>query len=355
MYMPILKWRQGEYLALDRLDSKVKDKVLPLVEIPPIEWDFEKNKQAKTINEHLEPFARRLDKKWNNRKALIDLNLLDPEVSMNDGSHPVIYIFSNVRKLNNKTVPVTGLDRIKSFQQAIKKVVRYDKNGVCIRLKFKDIVKASVGTYIDSMVKEFNINYDDVDLVLDLEAPNYEPLQKFVRVIRNAIINLPQTKYARSFTIASTAFPSSMGAVRKSINIIERSEWLFYLEYLSQVEKGEAEPIFGDYVIAHPKLLTLDMRTVTPAASLRYTIDDAWYIDKGNSVREKGFGQYKKICKKLVMSKHFMGAHYSKADNHIKDCSEGKVSTGNLTVWRWVGTNHHITKVVNDCANFLYI
>ena len=42
MYIPILKWRQGEYLALDRLEDRVKDKVLPLIEIPPIEWDFEK-------------------------------------------------------------------------------------------------------------------------------------------------------------------------------------------------------------------------------------------------------------------------------------------------------------------------
>ena len=353
--MPILKWRQGEYLALDRLDSKVKDKVFPLIEIPPIEWDFEKSKKAKKIDEHLEPFAKRLDKKWTNRKAFIDLNYIDPAISMNDGSHPVIYIFGNVKKLNNKTIPVTGLDRSKSFQQAIKKVVRSDNNGVCIRLKFKDIVKASVGTNIDSIVKEFNINIEDVDIVLDLEAPNYKPLQQFVRVIRNAITNLPQTKYARSFVIASTAFPSSMGDVRQGFNIVERSEWLFYLEYYSQMEKSDPTPLFGDYAIAHPKLLQLDMRIVKPAASLRYTIDDAWYIRKGTNVRDNGLGQYKNICGELVKSKYYMGDNYSKGDMRIKECSKVEYKTGNLTVWRWVGTNHHITKVVNDCANFPYV
>ena len=353
--MPILKWRQGEYLALERLDSKVKDMVLPLVEIPPIEWDFETKEEAKTIDKHLEPFAVRLDKKWTNRKALLDLSLLSPEMAMNDGSHPVIYIFNNVRKFNNKAIPVTGLDRKKSFQQAIKKVVRDDKNGVCIRLKFKDIVKDSVGTNINSMIEEFNIKFDAVDLVLDLEAPNYKPLQQFVRVIRNAIINLPQIKHARSFTIASTAFPPSMGNVGRGVNIVERSEWLFYLEYYSQMENSEPEPLFGDYAIAHPKIPQLDMRTVKPAASLRYTIDDAWYIHKGPNVRDNGFGQYKDFCEKLIKSNYYLGDHYSQGDMRIKHCGNDKTKTGNLTVWRWVGTNHHITKVVNDCANFLYV
>ena len=67
MYVPILKWRQGEYLALGQLHPNVKDKVIPLIEIPPIEWDFEQKKEAKTIDEHLKPFANRLVKKWKYR------------------------------------------------------------------------------------------------------------------------------------------------------------------------------------------------------------------------------------------------------------------------------------------------
>jgi hypothetical protein len=38
-------------------------------------------------------------------------------------------------------------------------------------------------------------------------------------------------------------------------------------------------------------------------------------------------------------------------DEYISDCSEGSESTGTLTTWRWVGANHHITRVVNDLAN----
>ncbi|WP_198245633.1 beta family protein [methane-oxidizing endosymbiont of Gigantopelta aegis] len=40
-YVPILKWRLGEYQALLRLDKNIKDNIRPLIVIPPVEFDFE--------------------------------------------------------------------------------------------------------------------------------------------------------------------------------------------------------------------------------------------------------------------------------------------------------------------------
>ncbi len=351
-YVPILKWRQGEYLALERLASQIKEKVFPLIEIPPIEWDFEKNKKAKSIDEHLEPFSNRLDKKWASRNAYLDLNYIDPNISMSDGSHPVTYIFDNVSTKNENVIPVTGLDRNKLYQKAVKQVVQASNNGVCIRLKSKDIVKANMGISVESMLNYFNVGVDDVDIVLDLEAPSYNPLRQFVSVSRKAIRNVPEIDKMRSLTIASTNFPDSMGKLNQGVNIRKRTEWLFYLEYRSQMGKNEIKPNFGDYAIAHPKLLQLDMRAITPSASLRYTIDDAWRIHKGTNVRKNGFGQYQEICREIMNSRHYMGEGYSKGDERIKECATGEATTGNLTLWRWVGTNHHITKIVRDCANF---
>ena len=34
-YVPILKWRQGEYQALLRLPDAVKDRTVPLIEVTP--------------------------------------------------------------------------------------------------------------------------------------------------------------------------------------------------------------------------------------------------------------------------------------------------------------------------------
>ena len=95
----------------------------------------------------------------------------------------------------------------------------------------------------------------------------------------------------------------------------------------------------------------MDMRIIKPAASLRYTIDDNWIVVKGKNVRDYKFKQYIEICQSVVNSGHFGGSNYSLGDEFIFDCSKGNKSTGNLTTWRWVGINHHMTKVVNDLSN----
>ena len=39
-YVPILKWRQGEYQALWRLADATKDRTVPLIEITPPDFDW---------------------------------------------------------------------------------------------------------------------------------------------------------------------------------------------------------------------------------------------------------------------------------------------------------------------------
>ncbi len=47
-YVPSLKWRLAEYQALCRLHEPVKDRITPLINVPPLEWYFEEKKLKKT-------------------------------------------------------------------------------------------------------------------------------------------------------------------------------------------------------------------------------------------------------------------------------------------------------------------
>ncbi len=352
MYVPILKWRQGEYLALERLDSPVKDHVMPLIEIPPIGWDFEKGRLAKTIDQHLEKFAHRFHSKWKERSAFIDLALLDPTHRMIDTSHPMTYVFNGVRDLGESAIPVTGLSRDNDYQEAVRRVVEFDKKGLCVRLVFEDIAKNDAEVLLDALSLFHKVNIRDIDIVLDLKSPNFHPIDHFARALNMALRRLPKISQYRTFTLAATSFPKTMGQMKRGSQIIERSEWLLYKTFVSKNTELKLKPQFGDYAIAHPSLPELDMRLLKPAASLRYTVDDSWYIGKGTNVRDNGFGQYVDICGSLVSEGYFLGSGYSKGDLYILACSERRGSTGNLSVWRWVGTNHHITKVVRDIASF---
>jgi hypothetical protein len=79
--------------------------------------------------------------------------------------------------------------------------------------------------------------------------------------------------------------------------------------------------------------------------------------DRGNkNNRDSGLAEYTKICKFVVDSDFFMGADYSDGDTCIEECSKRPKSTSNAGIGgpqQWIerGTNHHITKVVNDLSS----
>jgi hypothetical protein len=64
MYVPALRWRQGEYQALFRLATAAKDRIVPYITIPEVEFDFELWQPKKTVQEHVHPFPARFNAKW---------------------------------------------------------------------------------------------------------------------------------------------------------------------------------------------------------------------------------------------------------------------------------------------------
>ena len=73
-YVPSLRWRMGEYQALSRLSDEAKARVVPFIVVPEIEFDFEEWAPKKTVQEHVEPFAKRFKQKWGMRPAWIDVH-----------------------------------------------------------------------------------------------------------------------------------------------------------------------------------------------------------------------------------------------------------------------------------------
>jgi hypothetical protein len=49
-YVPVLRWRQGEFGALSELRQNQKDALTPLIDVPPIAWDFEEDRPSREID-----------------------------------------------------------------------------------------------------------------------------------------------------------------------------------------------------------------------------------------------------------------------------------------------------------------
>jgi len=357
-YVPCLRWKQGEYLAVFQLPPTTRRMFTPLIEIPGLGWDFEDEKEKKTIDELLTDFAlKKIYKKWGSSPCFVDLNLIPSSKRMKNSIHPVRFIFDELRWLGCQSIPVTGLFRDGEYQREIKAASATDQRGVCLRITIEQAAKNSFKGELNSLLSMLGIRASDSDFILDLGAPtNFRPLDGFSKAIQAIVSKLPYLNGWRTFTILGTSFPKTMGGIRKGGEIVPRYEWKLYNILVDDLKKaGIRLPAFGDYAINHPKVLEKDMRPLKPSATIRYTIDDSWYIVKGENVRDKKFGkfkQYRDLSRKFIDSKYYYGPAFSWGDNFVQECASGRGKTGNLSTWRQVGTNHHIVKVIQDIASF---
>jgi len=353
-YVPCLRWKQGEYQAVWRLSNReAKKHFTPLIEVPEIGWDFEKKKEAKSIDDHITPFAKRIFDKWGTSLCFIDLHLIKPDERMEDNTHPIQFVFDKLRELKCHALPVTGLNRDIDYQREVKKIVAKNKLGVCLRVNIEETAKHSFKSDVDTLLSQIETQPIFCALVIDLGSPNFLPVEGLSVIIQNIIKKLPYIDKWKDFILLGTSFPETMAVVKKGGELFVRQEWKLYKILIQYLKKAKLRlPTFSDYGISHPNVANVDMRLVKPAATIRYTTNEAWYIVKGKNVRDNDSKQYCQLSELILNSSYYCGPEFSWGDECIKKCGKDGVTTNSLTIWRQVGTNHHIEKAVNDLANF---
>jgi len=349
-YVPCLRWKQGEYQALLLLKNASKKTLTPLIEVSEIGWDFETETFNKTLDEHIAPIAKRIKEKWG-RRCFVDLNILNPHDRLSNGQHPVEFVFNDLRIKKCNAIPVIGMDRDVNYRVAVSQVCSKDNNGICLRLSLEQAAKAKVQNLIDDFLDDIQTNKYECDLILDLGSPNYLPVEGFSKLLQVVVHKLPYLNDWRTFTVIGGSFPSSIAEVSGLKSLVPRYEWVVYKDLVNYLkQKSVRIPTFGDYTISHPKVVMLDMRFIKPSAKLIYTTDNAFYVRKGPNVRDNGFTQYHDFCMELIKSKMFKGETFSAGDKLIHDCAHRTKNPGNLTTWKWVGTNHHMERLIEDIS-----
>jgi hypothetical protein len=350
-YVPVLKWRQGEYQALLRLDDGHRQRVVPLIEVTPPEYDFEEGRLKKTLEKQLEPFARRLKAKWGTQPAFLETVLIEPTARMPGGVHPLTYLLEGTRADGARLIPVTALERDLAHYNAVAAAVLIDGLGIAVRCSLDEIADPDFSIKLAAVIKNLALEPSDVDLIVDLAAKNFEPLDDLADLVSGLFKSDPTYDEVRSLILIGTSFPASMGDIKGPSQTVPRLEWKLYKKVVSSLPKDFPAPTFGDYAISSADMPKGDMRLLKPSASVRYTINDAWLITKGSNVRDNGFEQFRQRCGDVVTSGNAFPPGYSAGSDYVRGCHAKTEKTGNLTTWRWVGTNHHITKVVDDLAS----
>lgn len=350
-YVPALRWRQGEYQALFRLRSAVKDRVMPLITVPPVEFDFELWQPKKTVHEHVHPFIERFLAKWGKRPAWLALDTMIAQGRMNDGSHPLDYLLSGLRRKDAIVLPALPVEIDSDTMDAAARAAALDSQGAAAILRLEDLMGGNPRRAIANFASSLGIDLSELDVIIDLGAPNFEPYRAFATALTAALRRLGNLQEVRNLVLIGTAIPDSFAQLAKGSDEIPRHEWLFYQELLNAMPSGMRKPIYGDHTTVHPDFTARDMRFVKPAGKITYTGPTSYGTRKGKAFRGNEEQMYDH-CHAIVNEPNFgfRGARFSLGDQYIANCASRTVGTGNQTTWKWVAINHHITAVADDLA-----
>jgi len=338
-YVPILKAKEGELIALRHLSAQTKANLTPLIELQPRETSALLGRTLTQIRKGWTPtlpLLMNVDKDYltNSAASAID-NLRN--------------LFAELSTHDFKVIPVTGLRRPTSFNNMISDVVSETDNGICIRLQsldWQDV--SSLENRLRDYVQSISLQLSQVDLVLDYEAflPSY--LGTIVTSAMTAINSIDSIRRYRSLVITATAFPSQSIAQPYTTYRFPRSEFQAWTT-LTHNPSVRRKPIFGDYTTVHPVLPDIDYRYgIKVAPKVKYATDSEWLCLRWDA---RDYANFRSVCNTLVGLPEFSGGDYSWGDGRIAQCAATGTQTGSPREWVSISVNHHLTLVATQCAS----
>jgi hypothetical protein len=341
----------GEYQALEKLENAQKDAILPLLEVLPPDYDFEQRRPKKDMDEQLRTFGDKLKRKWGTRPALLDVGQLAPATRMADGRHPMTFLLDAGREWGAALTPVFTLESDAACQDALGGAIALDRRGAVLRCALEEALDPDFDDIVAARLLALRMELDALDLVLDLKMPAFDPQDALIGVLTAALTASYAYQAARSVTLMATSFPESMAEMKLPIQRVPRREWVLFKALLATLTSEDRRPGFGDYGIAAVKFAQGDMRFMRGAPNIRYAIDDAWLVARAKREKDGSNKAYPGLCGLITGSGQYHGAGFSAGAAYIEGCRLGTQKLGNPTVWKWVATNQHITKVVADLAS----
>lgn len=354
-YVPSLRIRAAELQALKEFTPDQISRVCPLFTLPPIEFNFETGEEKTDIDTHVERRIKTIQNNWTGEHCWIDVH---PSVRKNILKNNKSIISRLVSSLTSEDllgqtqefIPVLSLNDSNDISEDIFQLARSDENrGFGLKVLLDDLVSQELNSSIQRVISKSRLFSNVIDLILDLEAPaNFLPIEVFASLINNRLDDILSKLKFRNVILISTSIPENYSSQESILTLYPRNEWKLYRQILDGHPNRDLR--FGDYTIVHPSWnADLDMRKMKPPAKLIYAVDNEWLTRKGTAFLSNP-AQMHTICSDIVSSGYFRGASFSEGSKYIQECAEYREPPSNLTRWKRVAINHHMTVVLNDLS-----
>ncbi len=256
VYVPALKWRQGEKLALKNLPDRLKSSIIPLIELVNDEGD-----NPEDLSNDLSTF-------WS-KTAYLDVHYR-PQYFARTALNNVTSHNQNI-----DIIPVVRLDSPQIVIEGVKNVAGIYNNGFALRIiASQDIDFSLLSEDVKLMLERLAGSKDKVDLMIDfgyLEGKT----QTYRATLENIADSISFNGWRRVIVVAGNFPPSLQGFRPNEDNLLKRSELELWQK--NRVTRGR-ELIYSDYTVRYPDNVTKGLRG---SKSVRYTLEDNFQVFRG--------------------------------------------------------------------------
>lgn len=338
-YLPILKWKQGERIALRELGATQWNGVLPLLELPAIDAAPNPTELNEALPAYRDRLVQQLITTLPDAQAFaVDTRYVSPPYG---GQVRLASVLAKAlaKRTDRAVLPVISETMV--AREAGKLSAFSDFPEVILRIQSPVVDAAQVGPLVDSL-KAAGIANKKVHLLLDQDSIVYaDPAASHLAI--RPYLDAALTCACASVTYAGGSFPINLVGFKQGLTKVPRVEW----EVWRLLQRATQYRVlrYGDYTVSNPAPLPdLDPKQVNPSVAIRYAAATEWFVFKAGGFKRGKPNQYRDLSQLLLGDAVYSGVTFSFGDAHYNKVAAsppGK-NNGNPSSWRRDATNHHL-------------
>ncbi|GFE27112.1 beta family protein [Streptomyces nigrescens] len=339
-YVPILKGKVGEFLALGHASTEVQSQIRPVMEVVP---DCD-------VRDLLETFCdRAMDYVPNGMVLTVDCGALPAvRVLKGDVGGPMVRVGESLSQRQVAMRPVfRGTDTDETLAE-VRAVMAWHQQGGCLRISSaRDAQELRPDDErVREILRTLHAVPEEIDLIIDAGPVHSRDRRAALTVeVLETLHHMARWPW-RHECVAAGAFPVNLtNFPRGRATPVAREDALLWKQVCDRW-RGNI-PDFGDFGVTHPRM---PLRTRgTPHPNMRYTTAADWQVFVYPKIRP-GNDDFFTLSRDLVSSPHWpsTGAGTSWGDARLQDCAKRqRAKAGGGTEWRAWATSHHLAVVTS--------
>jgi hypothetical protein len=346
-YVASLQNKSGELTALMESSTETWDRLTPLLHIVG-----PKDQQRPLTVPTVQGWIKRVAKAVGQHPCFLDIARLRASRPTGLKAEPVLSrLYSEVRKRQLQFVPVLPVENpSQGHLRQVRDALWQDGRGVALRYRALGTVSVvPPAELLARALEQLETDASSADLIIDLHWLSLDT-EIDPEDIAFLIESLISEESWRNLIFLGTTMPSTLGCVKEgTMGLLPRREWRLWQGVRSKARTPL--PTFGDYAIQHPRPPQDGPGGPGMRANIRYTTSDSTLVARGRgAVIQEGKWQYRQLCQNLSDHEEYKGPDYSWGDRLIKECASGIIDPGAQTMWRAVGTSHHLRFVTDQIS-----